>query len=802
MLREVVRLWRRFLLLAAAGREAASPSEMTGMSGSVSRVCWPQRLCRGRPGTRVSHSYPCIHRVAHPYACRPGVHRCLYIYLSQRSEGTPLTIQFSRTGVARRFRWAVVLAAVTICVVGAVRSGIFNQSIWDPVGQQRFFLYSALFAAAAVLIFVVRRAALLPCLAAAMLIDAAALTGLQAVLALLFFALACYGIGLAVLRMLHPHAPECGRPLLLDILALVAGAGVWGFVVSLLAFTTWNRAAVHGLVLGIPAIAAGRAIWIRGRVALHATRSGGQTVADYWAMALLLYVLGAQFLMSLKPEVSADGIAVHLVVPMHIAAHHSWHFDVSQISWAVMPMTAEWCFTTLYLLGGEFAAKLLPFVFLSISCILIVLLCCRLAPRPVALLIAAVYSATPVVQLITGAMFTDTLLASFLLGAAILIVHWTEWRDAAALPLGGILLGAATATKVTALSFVAPCLAWVFFNCFGWKRGIDRKNLAALLRAAVLCGIIAAPPYVTAWVKTGNPVFPYFNDVFRSPHYDMNPHWEDDRWRTRFTWHAPFDVTFRSSKFLESQNGALGLSWILLILLLFTAPRSMFTGPIVAALGIGVFFFLFTWSRASYIRYLVPAFPLLLFGFAGYLRALRREQPNLYRTVICATVATILSGVFLLPSSGYWHKNFCLSPLQFKTEAGEYIEQHAPARVMVEYLNRTAPGEPAAFFWNGIAGLRGRPYTSGSHTFEFFRLCEAASSAEAVKKLMATHSIRYFVTPLPSCGEPNMPQLVEFVKRYTEERFRRGCAYVAQTKTSGADVLPTQGAGESPAPAQ
>jgi hypothetical protein len=52
------------------------------------------------------------------------------------------------------------------------------------------------------------------------------------------------------------------------------------------------------------------------------------------------------------------------------------------------------------------------------------------------------------------------------------------------------------------------------------------KSLAALLRAAVLCAVIAAPPYATAWVKTGNPVFPYFNDVFRLPHYDVNPHWK------------------------------------------------------------------------------------------------------------------------------------------------------------------------------------------------------------------------------------------------------------------------------------
>ena len=55
------------------------------------------------------------------------------------------------------------------------------QSIWNPVGEERFLLYSALFAVVAFLIFFLRRAALLPCIAAAMLFDAAVLTGVQPV---------------------------------------------------------------------------------------------------------------------------------------------------------------------------------------------------------------------------------------------------------------------------------------------------------------------------------------------------------------------------------------------------------------------------------------------------------------------------------------------------------------------------------------------------------------------------------------------------------------------------------------------
>jgi hypothetical protein len=53
---------------------------------------------------------------------------------------------------------------------------------------------------------------------------------------------------------------------------------------------------------------------------------------------------------------------------------------------------------------------------------------------------------------------------------------------------------------------------------------------------------------------------------------------------------------------------------------------------------------------------------------------------------------------------------------------------------------------------------------------------------------MAKNGIRHFVTPLPTCGEPNLPQLTEFLKRYTEERFRGSCLYVAETKSSATSL--------------
>ena len=46
---------------------------------------------------------------------------------------------------------------------------------------------------------------------------------------------------------------------------------------------------------------------------------------------------------------------------------------------------------------------------------------------------------------------------------------------------------------------------------------------------------------------------------------------------------------------------------------------------------------------------------------------------------------------------------------------------------------------------------------------------------------MAKNGIRHFVAPLPSCGLPNLPQLEDFLKIYTHEKFRNSCLYVAET---------------------
>jgi len=75
------------------------------------------------------------------------------------------------------FRWATLLISVFICALGAIRTRIFDQPIWDPAGRRRFIVYTIAFLIAAGLLFFSRRTLVVPCFIAAVALYAAAQTG-------------------------------------------------------------------------------------------------------------------------------------------------------------------------------------------------------------------------------------------------------------------------------------------------------------------------------------------------------------------------------------------------------------------------------------------------------------------------------------------------------------------------------------------------------------------------------------------------------------------------------------------------
>lgn len=127
--------------------------------------------------------------------------------------------------------------------------------------------------------------------------------------------------------------------------------------------------------------------------------------------------------------------------------------------------------------------------------------------------------------------------------------------------LGGALVGAATSLKLTSAPFAIALVSVAMVCRDTWLR---RLVAAAVCAAGGAAGFAAGGGfwYLDMWRRFGNPVFPYFNTLFRSPDYPTTKSFFDDRFEPKglveafrypFEWanaqHTTSELIFRDTRF-------------------------------------------------------------------------------------------------------------------------------------------------------------------------------------------------------------------------------------------------------------
>lgn len=580
---------------------------------------------------------------------------------------------------------SLLAALAALAVYGFFHEQLYAQHMWAPEGVSRFALYAAVYwSVAGLLLWRGRVAWLIP----AGVLYAAWWAGPVVPLAVFFFLGSCFALG---------------RRFADGPVAILTGAAFYVLVLWCALHFPVNYWWAYAAAFAVPYL------WKRPRLTLPNVADRKQGAA----LALLLFVLGVQLLAALKPEISSDGLSMHLALPAAVADQSFWAFDHTHAIWSLMPVGADALYTGVYLLGGEAAAKLLNFAFLIIICALLVRLAERWTSRENAFLCAALFASTPLVQLVTGSLFVENVWAALLLAAAAVLVEEGDTR------IVGALAGAAIAVKLTAVAFAIPLALIVLW----------RANARVAAFATAL--LFAVPTYAFAYVKSGNPIFPFANAVFRSPDYDATKSFADPRYADLHpSLTAPYDITFRSTQYIEGQGGAAGFQYIVLLLpaCLFIRRRQQVVIAGTCAVGAGIVLL-----AAPNLRYLYPALPLASLAFSWLpLRA----------AAVCALVALNL---WFLPSSGYYNPDFALF---HKSEIQPFLATKAPVRDLIDQLNRTAPGEPAAFFsTDATAGLRATAYTDTWHNEHYWERVRNAPDAASIAAQLRTLNVRHVIAP-------------------------------------------------------
>ncbi len=261
--------------------------------------------------------------------------------------------------------------------------------------------------------------------------------------------------------------------------------------------------------------------WGRGRggKASAPGGDGGWLWRSAWYAALAVY--GWLYLINaLAPEIGSDSLGYHLGLVFRYYRDHQLTPITTNV-YAFLSQAAEMLYLFAFAFARHDGPKLVHLAFLFATAEGIVLLARRAGYHRVGYLAALLYFCSPVVGNDAITAYNDCSLAFVQLLALYGLVVWSRDRDAQWAPVLGALTGFSFAIKFTAV-FAAAGVACAFV----W--GCWRSSRRAWLRPALIFVLAAAPlalPWpVRNWAVAGNPVAPFYNDVFPNPYVTID--WE------------------------------------------------------------------------------------------------------------------------------------------------------------------------------------------------------------------------------------------------------------------------------------
>ena len=592
-----------------------------------------------------------------------------------------------------------LFAGVTITIWGFVQNTplIVSKFEWRDLAQYAAFLVVGAF----VVDQISKRSGLnIFAVGAAVACIIAVLVGaIWPLIVAVWFAVACFRLGLYVLRLLRINATK-----ITAVTAFLTGACVYGTAVGLLAHYPVNYPGLYGIALAAPVLLGWRSIL----PGVHALQKHLVSPSETRLLDLaIVFIALIHFTVAFMPEVGHDALAMHLFVPAHLASRHEWGFAAGTYVWAVMPMLGDWLFSIGYMLAGEQAARLINVGFIFVlSWLVRDLVLWAHGSKAGARWAVLLFLTTPLTFTESSSLFIESVWASFVVAGSLFIFKILQSDDEKTdcIPLAGLLLGGALAAKAVTFTILPVLLLVLIWRYRAWAK----PRLATVLALGfVLLLVIGLIPYATAWHLTGNPVFPFFNHLFQSPLYPALAFDQSSFFVKGVAWDILYQVTFHSGKYLEGTMGAAGFQWLLLftpalLILIIARQRCGLILFIVAILCC-----VLTFQQTAYLRYVFPSFAWVAAGIGAAVSVGHGSSVTFSRLLFVIGWSVILLNVAFF-KSGTTYGGLFLQPLMSKSGRDTYLNNRLPIRNAVELVNNlnTARSPVAMFSAPLAAGLR------------------------------------------------------------------------------------------------
>jgi hypothetical protein len=266
-----------------------------------------------------------------------------------------------------------------------------------------------------------------------------------------------------------------------------------------------------------------------------------------------------------------------------------------------------------YMLSGEDGVKIFNLSFLLGAAALVFKYALQQnISKNTSLLIALLILCTPMSLYVVSSTFVEPCFVFFITATFVMVFQpQKKWI------LIGIVFGYACTMRISGFVLAPTIFLILIFDTFAERKRVSQNNYYPIIYFLLMFIIFSGINYFYAYATTGNPIFPLMNHIFRSDFFgqalNYNPTWIKNIGLYNF-WVPIFD----SRNFSDvAANGALGISFFVLIPLIMTAGLLNYKKlRIENIVLIGTLFFIcIVFSRQSYLRYIYPTIGIILILF-------------------------------------------------------------------------------------------------------------------------------------------------------------------------------------------
>lgn len=546
---------------------------------------------------------------------------------------------------------------------------------------------------------------------------------------------------------------------------LLIGAGFYGTLVGLLAHLPVNYPGTYGLALVVPVLLGRKRLrqWFN-ELGQLAAESGRKAGSGQWIDLAISALALVYFLVALMPELGHDALTMHLFLPAHLSQRHQWGFDVTTYVWAQMPLLGDWIFSMAYMLGGETAARLtnVGFIF-ALAWLVRNLVLWAGGSLTGARWAVLIFLSSPLTFAEGNSLFIEAVWASFAVAGTLAILKAATTQDGPGQPLivAGALLGYALAAKAVTLTFLPVLLPALIWQYKTWLKVAVLKNLLIGLGLFLL---LACIPYVTAWWMTGNPIFPFFNQIFHSPLWPST-NFEDPRWSKGLSWDFIYRVTFQTGQYLEATPGAAGFQWLLVFLPVLAVLLATWHRRGLVLVAVSILSILLCFQSMAYLRYIFPAYAVLAAVIGVGLSVLSTVAGLAAKLVYGGAGAAVLLNLLFFSAGLFVYRDFPIRAIFSDAHRQAYLLHRLPIRNAVELVNAlNLQGTPVAVFdAPQVAGLAANALMANWHNYTWLNAFLAVKTRQDVVDLLLRNRVDFVIADTPAQEQKTQRALLDQV---------------------------------------